>query len=56
MRELVVRYENLAVQVQTFIGTNQHADEGVRHFLSRLKGVQHIATFRSNVVLVAVVK
>ena len=39
MRELVVRYENPAVQVQTFLSINQHADEGVRHFLSRLKGV-----------------
>ena len=39
MRELVVRYENPAVQVQTFLAINQQADEGVRHFLSRLKGV-----------------
>ena len=39
MQELVVRFENPAVQVQTFLAINQHADEGVRHFLSRLKGV-----------------
>ena len=39
MQELVVRFENPAVQVQTFLAINQQADEGVRHFLSRLKGV-----------------
>ena len=39
MKELVVRFENPAVQVQTFLAINQQSDEGVRHFLSRLKGV-----------------
>ena len=39
MQELVVRFENPTVQVQTFLSINQQADEGVRHFLSRLKGV-----------------
>lgn len=39
MKESDVRFENPAVQVQTFLAINQQSDEGVRHFLSRLKGV-----------------
>ena len=39
MKKLSVRYQNPAVHVQEFLGTTQQPDEGVRHFLSRLKGV-----------------
>ena len=39
MKGLAVRYQNPAVHVQEFLGMSQQSDEGVRHYLSRLKGV-----------------
>ena len=39
MKQLAVRYQNPAVHVQEFLGLVQHQDEGVRHFLTRLRGV-----------------
>ena len=39
MKELAVQYQNPAVYVQEFLAMTQHPDEGVRHYLSRLKGV-----------------
>ena len=39
MKQLAVRYQNPAVHVQEFLGLIQHQDEGVRHFLTRLRGV-----------------
>ena len=39
MKQLSVRYQNPAVHVQEFLGLVQHQDEGVRHFLTRLRGV-----------------
>ena len=38
MKNLVVRFENPAVYVQNFLAMFQQPDEGVRHFLSRLRG------------------
>ena len=39
MKALTVRYQNPAVHVHEFLGLSQQADERVRHYLSRLKGV-----------------
>ena len=39
MKELKVQYHNPAVYVQEFLAMSQQPDEGVRHSLSRLKGV-----------------
>ena len=39
IKNLAVRYQNPAVHVQEFLGLNQQPDEGVRHFLARLRGV-----------------
>ena len=39
MKELAVQYQNPAVYVQEFLAMAQQPDEGVRHYLSRLKGV-----------------
>ena len=40
MKELVVPFQNPAVYVHEFLAMMQQPDEGVRHYLSRLKGVQ----------------
>ena len=45
MKGLAVRYQNPAVHVQEFLGLSQEQDEGVRHFLSRLKGVASRCNF-----------
>ena len=39
MKGLAVRYQNPTVHVQDFLCMSQQCDEGVRHYLSRLKGV-----------------
>ena len=39
MKGLAVRYQNPAVPVQEFLSMSQQSNEGVRHYLSRLKGV-----------------
>ena len=39
MKQLAVEYQNPAVYVQEFLDISQQPDEGIRHFLSRLKGV-----------------
>ena len=39
MKELSVQYQNPAVHVQTFLSITQQQDEGVRHYLTRLRGV-----------------
>ena len=39
MKQLAVRYQNPMVHVQEFLRQNQNQDEGVRHFLTRLRGV-----------------
>ena len=42
MEQLAVEFQNPAVYVQEFLDIKQTPDEGIRHFLSRLKGVaQH---------------
>ena len=45
MKGLAVRYTNPAVFVQQFLHINQQQDEGVRHFLTRLKGVASRCNF-----------
>jgi hypothetical protein len=39
MKGLAVRYQNPAVHVQEFLCMSQQCEEGVRHYLSRFKGV-----------------
>ena len=39
MKELVFQYQNRVVYLQEFLAMTQQPDEGVRHYLSRLKGV-----------------
>ena len=39
MKPLAVRHQNPAVHVQEFLGLTQQADEGIRHYLTRLRGV-----------------
>ena len=39
MEQLAVEFQNPAVYVQEFLDMKQTPDEGIRHFLSRLKGV-----------------
>ena len=39
MEQLAVEFQNPAVYVQEFLDIKQTPDEGIRHFLSRLKGV-----------------
>ena len=46
MKNLVVRFENTAVHVQTFLAMHQQPEEGVRHFLARLRGVANHCEFR----------
>ena len=46
MKNLVVRIENPAVYVQTFLAMHQQPEEGVRHFLARLRGVANHCKFR----------
>ena len=45
MKALAVRYQNPAVHVEEFLGLFQQIDEGVRHYLSRLKGVASRCNF-----------
>ena len=46
MKNLVVRFENLAVHVQSFLAMSQQPDEGVRHFLSRPRGTATHCEFK----------
>ena len=50
MKQLAVRYQNPMVHVQQFLQQVQSQDEGVRHYLTRLRGVAarcaHGLTFR----------
>ena len=39
MKQLAVQYQNPAVHVQEFLGLVQQQDQGVRHFLTTLRGV-----------------
>ena len=39
MEQLAVEFQNPAVYVQEFLDIKQTPDKGIRHFLSRLKGV-----------------
>ena len=39
MEQLAVEFQNPAIYVQEFLDIKQTPDEGIRHFLSRLKGV-----------------
>ena len=39
IKQLSVRYQNPAVNVQELLGMSQQQDEGIRSYLSRLKGV-----------------
>ena len=39
MKQLVVKFQNPAVYIEEFMTTKQEAGEGVRHFMSRLKGL-----------------
>ena len=45
MKAIAVRYQNPAVHVQVFLGLFQQIDKGVRHYLSRLKGVASRCNF-----------
>ena len=46
MKNLVVRFENPAVHVQTFLWMNQQPDEVIRYFLARLRGMATHCEFR----------
>ena len=46
MKNLVVRFENPAVHVQTFFAMHQQPEDGVRHFLARLRGFANHCEFR----------
>ena len=48
IKQLSVRYQNPAVHVQEFLGLVQHQDEGIRHFLTRLRGVAARCNFVEN--------
>ena len=48
MKQLAVRHQNPAVHVQEFLGLTQQADEGVRHYLTRLRGVAGRCDFNVN--------
>ena len=39
MKGLALRYQNPSIQVKEFLKMSQHTDEGLRHCLSRLKGI-----------------
>ena len=45
IKKLAVRHQNPAVHVQEFLGLVQQPDEGVRHFLARLRGVASRCNF-----------
>ena len=45
MKAIAIRYQNPAVHVQVFLGLFQQIDKGVRHYLSRLKGVASRCNF-----------
>ena len=45
IKQLAVKFQNPAVNVQEFLGMFQQADEGVRHYLSRLRGVASRCNF-----------
>ena len=48
IKQLAVRYQNPAVHVQEFLGLSQQQDEGVRHYLTRLKGTASMCNFAEN--------
>ena len=41
-----MRYQNPAIQVKEFLRMSQHTDEGVRHYLLRLKGIAARCKFK----------
>ena len=45
IKQLAVRYQNPAVHVQEFLGLSQQQDEGVRHYLTRLRGTASRCNF-----------
>ena len=48
VKQLAVRYQNPAVHVQEFLGLSQQQDEGVRHYLTRLRGSASRCNFVEN--------
>ena len=48
IKQLAVRYQNPAVHVQEFLGLSQQQDEGVRHYLTRLRGSASKCNFVEN--------
>ena len=48
IKQLAVRYQNPAVHVQEFLGLSQQQDEGVRHYLTRLRGSASRCNFVEN--------
>ena len=52
MEQLAVEFQNPAVYVQEFLDIKQTPDEGIRHFLSRLKGVAEHCEFSVDSVCV----
>ena len=45
MKNVAVRYQNPAVFVQKFLSLSQQQDEGVRHYLTRLRGLASRCNF-----------
>ena len=45
IKQLAVKFQNPAVNVQEFLCMSQQVDEGVRHYLSRLRGVASRCNF-----------
>ena len=45
MKNIAVRYQNPAVFVQQFLSLSQQQDEGVRHYLTRLRGLASRCNF-----------
>ena len=45
MKNVAVRYQNPAVFVQQFLSLSQQQDEGVRHYLTRLRGLASRCNF-----------
>ena len=50
LKHLAVEFQNPDVYVQEFLDIKQTPDEGIRHFLSRLKGVALHRDFASDCV------
>ena len=45
IKQLAVKFQNPAMNVQEFLSMYQQVDEGVRHYLSRLRGVASRCNF-----------